>query len=239
MPPSFFLFLSFFFCVFSLPLSASQAQSLSWETDWTLAQQKAEQENKDMLLVFTGSDWCLPCQMLKKNVLLSSHFQKLVSDKFICLEIDFPKKTPTPPQTQAEKATQKINSELSTRYKVRGLPSLVFAFPDGRPYAFYLEEIRAFRKAHPNTKSTSPNTPYGFGAPEEFQVILSCALERKAQLQSFLQNNPPSSSPETQEKLRPLLPKNTEAFWPLFFPPSTNKTPPQARPSTENPAPAH
>ena len=48
--------LTFFIFLVSVSLSAQ-----NWETTWKDATQKASAENKKIVLVFSGSDWCIPC----------------------------------------------------------------------------------------------------------------------------------------------------------------------------------
>ena len=41
-----------------------------WTDNFTAAVGKAKAEKKPILALFTGSDWCPPCQQLEKNILL-------------------------------------------------------------------------------------------------------------------------------------------------------------------------
>jgi thioredoxin-related protein len=38
-----------------------------WLTDYDAALTQAEKQDKNVLLYFTGSDWCAQCKMLKKR----------------------------------------------------------------------------------------------------------------------------------------------------------------------------
>ena len=53
--------------------------------------QKAKTENKPILLVFSGSDWCSNCIKLKSNVFDQEAFQFLKSEKFEMYTADFPR----------------------------------------------------------------------------------------------------------------------------------------------------
>ena len=57
-----YVFLLFFS---GLSLTAQADQTQEWLTDVPTALQKAKQENKILLLDFTGSDWCGWCVKLK------------------------------------------------------------------------------------------------------------------------------------------------------------------------------
>ncbi|WP_335967287.1 thioredoxin family protein [Galbibacter sp. PAP.153] len=57
-----------FFSILFLAISLLQAEtspSVNWLTDYPEAKAIAKQEKKNILMYFTGSDWCGPCKMLK------------------------------------------------------------------------------------------------------------------------------------------------------------------------------
>ena len=45
-----------------------------WSTDVEAAVAQAKKENKAVLVEFTGSDWCPPCIMMRKNVFSKKEF---------------------------------------------------------------------------------------------------------------------------------------------------------------------
>ena len=65
------------------------SQDLHWETDLNTAKQIAKQENKPMLMYFTGSDWCSPCKQLKVDFFNSEEFIERSND-LVLLMIDLP-----------------------------------------------------------------------------------------------------------------------------------------------------
>ena len=60
-----------------------------WLTNFDTAIQSAEKNDKNVLVYFTGSDWCPPCKMLKKDLFESAEFLAL-ADKYVLLYIDIP-----------------------------------------------------------------------------------------------------------------------------------------------------
>ena len=78
----------------ALALTASFATAAGdeWMTDFEAAKKKAAAENKDLLVDFTGSDWCGWCIKLVDEVFKHDSFKKGVADKFVLVELDFPKK---------------------------------------------------------------------------------------------------------------------------------------------------
>ena len=49
----------------------------------------AEQTDKNVLIYFTGSDWCPPCKMLKTDFFDSAEFAA-ISQNYVLLYIDIP-----------------------------------------------------------------------------------------------------------------------------------------------------
>lgn len=61
----------------------------AWLTNYDAALVKAQNENKNVLVFFTGSDWCAPCKMLKKDLFETTAFQDISND-YVKLYIDIP-----------------------------------------------------------------------------------------------------------------------------------------------------
>lgn len=47
-----------------------------WITDMDAAKKQAAEQKKDLMIEFTGSDWCPPCMQLRANVFSKPDFQK-------------------------------------------------------------------------------------------------------------------------------------------------------------------
>jgi thioredoxin-related protein len=75
--------------LFSLLFSIA---SLNWETDLDVAFHKSKEQEKAILLNFSGSDWCIPCQKLKKGLFLNDKFTTYASENLILVNLDFPMK---------------------------------------------------------------------------------------------------------------------------------------------------
>jgi thioredoxin-related protein len=61
-----------------------------WLTDYDTAISKAKKQKKNVLVYFTGSDWCPPCKMLKTDLFGTNEFQEL-ADNYILLYVDVPR----------------------------------------------------------------------------------------------------------------------------------------------------
>lgn len=89
---------------------------LQWETDFTTAKQKASESHKNILLYFSGSDWCAPCIQTRKNYLDSETFSAMAETKLVLLNADFPRRKAN--QLSAEQ--QAKNDALAEKYNPDG-----------------------------------------------------------------------------------------------------------------------
>lgn len=112
-----------FFCLFSL-IGMSQ----DWQTDFKTAKTISKEENKPILLVFQGSDWCAPCIKLDREIWTTSIFKKYASENYVMLKADFPRKA----KNALSKEQTKANSILAENYNKKGIfPLVVLLDPDG------------------------------------------------------------------------------------------------------------
>ena len=95
------------------------AEQLEWFTDVPAALAKAKAENKNVLLDFTGSDWCGWCIKLKSNVFDQPNFVAFAKANLIMVELDYPH---AKPQSAALKAA---NAALAKKYAVDGYPTVI------------------------------------------------------------------------------------------------------------------
>jgi thioredoxin-related protein len=117
------LFFSLFASALVFQVGASEP---AWLTDPGKAQSQAKQENKLVLINFTGSDWCGWCIRLKKEVFSTPEFEEYSKKNLVLLEIDFPR---AKPQTDEQKNT---NRALAAKYKVRGYPTVIVLDSEGK-----------------------------------------------------------------------------------------------------------
>lgn len=95
--------------------------SQNWHTSFEEAKIKAEKENKNILLVFSGSDWCGPCMRLEKIVWKSPEFQIEADTNWVIYRADFPRKKIN--QLSPERAES--NNKLAEKYNKHGSFPLV------------------------------------------------------------------------------------------------------------------
>jgi protein disulfide-isomerase len=103
-----------------------RSQSVEWLTDAHAAQGKAKEENKLVLLDFTGSDWCNWCVKLKREVFDQPEFTQFAHSRLVMVTVDFPKH-----QTLSH-AQQQANDQLKHTYHVSSYPTIVLLNQDGK-----------------------------------------------------------------------------------------------------------
>ncbi len=101
----------------------------SWKTNFIDARAAASEGEKDMLLLFTGSDWCPPCMALESEVLSQEAFNETTSVAFVPVLLDYPRGKPQ------DDATRQQNSLLQSIYKIQGYPTLMLTDAKGLAYA--------------------------------------------------------------------------------------------------------
>jgi thioredoxin-related protein len=102
--------------------------SQDWTYDLASAKKQAKQEQKNILLVFSGSDWCAPCIKLDDQVWQTAEFKNHAKEKLVLLKADFPKrKKNLLPQVQQDK-----NNALAEKYNSNGyFPFVVLLTSNG------------------------------------------------------------------------------------------------------------
>jgi thioredoxin-related protein len=89
----------------------------------------AKKDKKDILVDFTGSDWCGWCIRLNKEVFDTAEWKKEAAGKFVFVELDFP-------QQKEIAADQKAyNDKMQKKYGIQGFPSILVLDSDGHLYA--------------------------------------------------------------------------------------------------------
>lgn len=101
-----------------------------WLTDIDAAKKSASESKKDLLIDFTGSDWCGWCIKLNDEVFKHDAFKTGVKDSFVLVEIDFPREKGKLPED-----VRKRNTELGEKYAVQGYPTILLCDAEGKPYA--------------------------------------------------------------------------------------------------------
>jgi len=103
---------------FSILLTALLLFSVQnrWENDFAIAKQKAHDQHKNILVSFSGSDWCIPCIKMEKEIFESADFKSYADSKLILVNADFPRLK----KNKLSKEQQTRNETLAEQYNPAG-----------------------------------------------------------------------------------------------------------------------
>ncbi|MBG6061703.1 thioredoxin-related protein [Flavobacterium sp. CG_9.1] len=87
--------------------------SQNWKSSFEEAKSQAIAENKNIILVFSGSDWCAPCIKLDKTIWQSEEFKKEADQKWVLYKADFPKKKANLLAAEVTSSNRKLASEYN------------------------------------------------------------------------------------------------------------------------------
>lgn len=89
---------------------------LQWGNDLDAAKKLAHDQNKLILLNFSGSDWCAPCILTRRDYFESETFMQMANENLVLVNADFPRKKKN--QLPADQA--KKNDALAEKYNKEG-----------------------------------------------------------------------------------------------------------------------
>jgi thioredoxin-related protein len=107
-------------------IQIGNAQEVEMITEWKEAKELAKKENKRILIILTGSEWCAPCKKMDKKVIENPEFEKYAEQNLIVFLIDLPG------------GGLVINSKVyqdyvkfENKYQTNALPSLILTENNG------------------------------------------------------------------------------------------------------------
>ena len=103
----------------------SQVEKLIWHTDLEKAIEISTKERKNLMLFFTGSDWCGWCIRLQKEVFYKPEFIEWANKNVILVDIDFPRN-----KSKQSIELQQQNNLLQQQFGIQGYPTIHFVRPD-------------------------------------------------------------------------------------------------------------
>ena len=128
-----------------------------WHYNLDEARQLAKDQHKHILLNFSGSDWCAPCILLRRQILDNPDFLLMADTSLILVNADFPRSQ----RNQLTAQQQAINNSMADKYNSQGkFPYTLLlkadgkvvktweGLPNGKPTDFALE-VRTLIDTHP------------------------------------------------------------------------------------------
>ena len=191
---------------------ASSAWALPQATSVESAMPLAKEQGRDIMLEFTGKEWCPPCIHLRTKIMETAEFEQAVGDKYVLVEVIFPR---LPSAVAAIPEEQRnANEKLLTHHRIEtGLPTVLLLDAEGYPYAQVAGARRTtadYLKALDEAASVRTKRDAAFARAEGLQ-----GLERAAALAEGLNAIPENCRdkyPEQVKEINALDPENTLGY---------------------------
>jgi thioredoxin-related protein len=101
----------------------------NWQTDFEQAKKIATDQDKNIIIVFSGSDWCAPCIKLDKNIWQSESFKNEAAKDWVLIKANFPRKK----ANELPKEQTEHNRKLADKYNIEGsFPLVVILDKNGK-----------------------------------------------------------------------------------------------------------
>jgi len=139
-----------------LPAAETRVAAQVWSTSYAVSQARARELKRPLLLLFTGSDWCMWSQRLRSDVLMQPEFIQFAEADLILVSVDFPQKIRLPLELKRQ------NRALAKTYHVDTYPTVVlvdvagrelgrsgFTYGGARTFVRMLQEWKASKGAKP------------------------------------------------------------------------------------------
>jgi thioredoxin-related protein len=100
-----------------------------WQPDFQTARKIAKEKHQYILLNFSGSDWCIPCIRMHKEIFDNRSFQQMADTTLVMYDADFPRNK----KNALSKELKKQNEELADKYDPDGkFPLTLLLDADGK-----------------------------------------------------------------------------------------------------------
>ena len=103
----------------------------AWEQDFEAAKKLATAQNKDLLILFDGSDWCGYSIRMTETIFAKPDFVAKASQDFVLVFIDFPRSAGAKKKVQDPARNRKVSDHFS----IQGFPTIILTDGAGRPFA--------------------------------------------------------------------------------------------------------
>lgn len=118
------ILLTAFFALSSLLLFSQNSWSVNLDNTLSVA----KKDKKNILLYFSGSDWCMPCKMLDRDIFETKEFKDYAQKNLLLVKADFPRRA----ENKLSAQQQNYNNQLGQKYGVRGMPTVVLLNSEGK-----------------------------------------------------------------------------------------------------------
>lgn len=163
--------------------SLATAAEHRWFADYDEAVKVAKEEKKDLLVDFTGSDWCIWCIRLHDEVFEHDTFYDAVSKDYVLVALDFPNKE----EVKAKVPNPKRNEELQAKYEIQGFPTVLLMDTDGEVFGQtgyrrggpeqYVEHVQSLTKAGKALRRAAKALPAEYEAAKDKAAVVQKAID--------------------------------------------------------------
>jgi len=115
--------------VIAISTTMAFAKTTSWSEDYAKSVARGKAEKKLVLIDFTGSDWCMWCMKLDREVFSTPAFESYAKDHLVLMRADFPQARAQSHRIQAQ------NELLQDKYRIEGYPTVVVLNSRGKQIA--------------------------------------------------------------------------------------------------------
>jgi thioredoxin-related protein len=100
-----------------------------WQNDFETAKKMAREQDKLILLNFSGSDWCGPCIRMHREIFGDDQFRRMADSILVMVNADFPRDK----KNQLPKKLKTHNEALADKYNPAGkFPFTLLLDAEGR-----------------------------------------------------------------------------------------------------------
>ncbi len=98
-----------------------------WTQDYDAAVKLAAEKKLPLFVNFTGSDWCGWCKLMDREVFSKDEWKNWATNKIVLAYVNFPNNEKLVPKEYVKR-----NQALQSEFGVRGYPTYVVLYFDGR-----------------------------------------------------------------------------------------------------------
>lgn len=100
-----------------------------WQPDFATACKTAKEKHQLILLNFSGSDWCIPCIRMRKEIFDTKDFLQMADTTLVMYNADFPRNK----KNALAKTRKEQNDSLAEKYNPEGkFPFTLLLNSDGK-----------------------------------------------------------------------------------------------------------
>lgn len=99
---------------------------VDWQIDFEDAKTASAEQDRPILIDFTGSDWCVLCKVLDRKVYQTDAFQTYAKANLVLFKADFPMNKKQPEHIDLQ------NEKLGKHYGVKDFPAVLLVDSEGK-----------------------------------------------------------------------------------------------------------